>query len=203
MQVFRRLVTEHGYRGAYDAVRRYIGKRRRRERPTFIPLDHDPGQRQEADFGHTYVDFPDGRRQVPVLLVAWAYSHAPFAMAMPTERIESILAGMVAAFEFFGCAGREIWWDNPNKAPRGSAGHTLRGGRRGTNTPRGAGATRGPRNAGHMLRDRNGVAGDMTRRAPSRAPDPSRRDSSVLRRARLAASARDLREFTRLGGGAY
>ena len=113
MQVFRRLVAEEGYRGGYDAVRRYISKRRHRQRPTFIPLDHEPGQRQEADFGHIYVDFPDGRRQVPVLLLTWSYSHAPFAIAMPTERIEAILSGMVAGFEFFGMVGREVWWDNP------------------------------------------------------------------------------------------
>ena len=113
MQVFRRLVTEEGYRGGYDAVRRYIGKQRRRRRPTFIPLDHEPGQRQEADFGHIYVDFPDGRRQVPVMLLTWSYSHAPFAIAMPTERIEAILSGMVAGLEFFECVGREVWWDNP------------------------------------------------------------------------------------------
>lgn len=25
---------------------------------TFIPLDHDPGQRVECDFGHIHVDFP-------------------------------------------------------------------------------------------------------------------------------------------------
>ena len=74
MQVFRRLVTEEGYRGGYDAVRRYIGTQRRHRRPTFIPLDHEPGQRQEADFGHIYVDFPDGRRHVPVMLLTWSYS---------------------------------------------------------------------------------------------------------------------------------
>jgi transposase len=113
MQVHRRLVTEHGYRGGYDAVRRYIGKRRKRQRPTFIPLSHEAGQRGESDFGHIHVDFPDGRRQVPVLLVAWSYSHAPFAMAMATERIEAVLEGMVSAFEFFGCVPREVWWDNP------------------------------------------------------------------------------------------
>lgn len=113
MQVFRRLVAEERYRGGYDAVRRYIGKRRRRQRPTFIPLDHDPGQRQEADFGHIYVDFPDGRHQVPVLLLTWSYSNAPFAIAMPTERTEAILSGMVAGFEFFGMVGSEVWWDNP------------------------------------------------------------------------------------------
>ena len=98
-QVFRRLRDEHGYAGGYDAVRRYVGKRRRRQRQTFIPLSHDPGQRLECDFGHIYVDLPDGRRQVAVLLAAWSYSHCPFAMALPTERTEAILAGMVAAVQ--------------------------------------------------------------------------------------------------------
>lgn len=111
-QIFRRLV-EAGYAGGYDQVRRYVGKRRRRERETFIPLDHDPGQRLEADFGHIWVDFPEGRRQVPVLLLAWAYSYCPFAIALPTERTEAILHGMVEGFEFFGGVPREVWWDNP------------------------------------------------------------------------------------------
>ena len=112
-QVFRRLRDEHGYAGGYDAVRRYIGQHQRRQRETFIPLSHDPGQRLECDFGHIYVDFPEGRRQVAVLIAVWAHSYCPFAMALPTERTEAILVGMVAAFEFFGCVPREVWWDNP------------------------------------------------------------------------------------------
>lgn len=113
MQVFRRLQQEYGYPGGYDQVRRYIGRQRRDHRETFIPLAHDPGQRLEADFGHIHVDFPDGRRLVPVLITAWAYSNYPFLMAMPTERTEAILAGMVEAFRFFGCVPHEVWWDNP------------------------------------------------------------------------------------------
>ncbi|HYT87740.1 MAG TPA: IS21 family transposase [Gemmataceae bacterium] len=113
MQVFRRLCDEQGYRGGYNAVRRYIGKQRRQHRETFIPLAHDPGQRLEADFGHIHVDFPSGRRLVPVLIAAWAYSHYGFAWAAPSERTEAILAGLVEAFAFFGCVPHEVWWDNP------------------------------------------------------------------------------------------
>jgi transposase len=50
---------------------------------------------------------------VPVLLVTWSYSHCPFALALPTERTEAILHGLVEAFAFFGCVPRELWWDNP------------------------------------------------------------------------------------------
>ena len=112
-RVFRRLRDEYAYTGGYDQVRRYVGKHRRDRRETFIPLAHDPGQRLECDFGHIHVDFPDGRRLVPVMVAAWAYSNYSFAQAMPTERTEAILAGMVAAFEFFGYVPREVWWDNP------------------------------------------------------------------------------------------
>jgi transposase len=112
-QIFRRLQGEHGYPGGYDQVRRYVAKHRRDRRETFIPLAHDPGQRLECDFGHIYVDWPQGRGQVSVFVCAWSYSNAPFAMAMPTERTEAILAGMVEAFEFFECVPREVWWDNP------------------------------------------------------------------------------------------
>jgi transposase len=112
-QIHRRLVAEHGYQGGYDQVRRYVGSKRRRQRETFIPLDHAPGRRAEADFGHIHVDFPDGRRPVPVLIVTWAFSYRAFAIALPTERTEAILHGLVEAFAFFGCVPKELWWDNP------------------------------------------------------------------------------------------
>jgi transposase len=112
-QIFRRLQSEHGYAGGYDQVRRYVASHVRQRRETFIPLEHAPGQRVECDFGHIWVDFPAGRRQVPVLLVTWAYSYCPFAMALPSERTEAILHGLVEAFAFFGCVPRELWWDNP------------------------------------------------------------------------------------------
>src|SRR4051812_44414455 len=112
-QIHRRLRDEHGYPGGYAQVQRYVLKHRRRHRETFIPLGHLPGRRLEADFGHIHVDFPDGRRPVPFLVAAWAYSNAPFALALPFERTEAILEGMVAAFEFFGAVPGEVWWDNP------------------------------------------------------------------------------------------
>lgn len=112
-QIYRRLVAEKGYTGKYDQVRRYLQTKRMDRRETFIPLEHRPGMRAEADFGHIHVDFPDGRQQVPVLIVTWSYSNAPFALALPTERTEAILHGLVEAFAFFGCVPVELWWDNP------------------------------------------------------------------------------------------
>jgi transposase len=112
-QVYRRLRDEHGYPGGYAQVQRYVRRHRRKSEETFIPLGHLPGRRIEADFGHIHVDFPDGRRLVPFLVATWAYSNAPFVLALPFERTEAILHGLVAAFESFGAVPREVWWDNP------------------------------------------------------------------------------------------
>ncbi len=113
VRIFERLRDEDAYQGGYDSVRRFVKKHRTEKRETFIPMDHEPGQRLEADFGKIYVDFPAGRRQVSVLILVWSYSNAPFAIALPTERTEAILEGMVQAFEFFDRVPQEVWWDNP------------------------------------------------------------------------------------------
>ncbi|MEX2306184.1 MAG: hypothetical protein WD738_01245 [Pirellulales bacterium] len=94
-QLFRRLRDEEQYVGGYDQVRRYVAATRGRQRETFLPLSYEPGQRAESDFGQIWVDFPEGRRQVPILLVTWAYSNATFAIALPSEKTEAILHGRV------------------------------------------------------------------------------------------------------------
>ena len=89
-------------------------KHRRRYRATFIPLAHLPGHRLEADFGHIHVDFPDGRTPVPFLVAAWAYSNAPFVLALPirAHRGRSSTAWSPPSSSSAACPG-EVWWDNP------------------------------------------------------------------------------------------
>ena len=112
-RLYARLRDEHGYLGRYDQVRRYINRHRKQERETHLLLDHPPGARAECDFGHIYVDFPEGRRLVPVLIVVWSNSHYPFAIALPDETCGSILHGLVCAWTFFGAIPAELWCDNP------------------------------------------------------------------------------------------
>ena len=113
MRIFERLRAEHGFTGGYDQVRRYVHRLGEVVRETFLPLVCDRGHRAECDFGHIYVDFPAGRKQVAVLIVTWAHSGLGFAIALPSERTEAILHGMTEAFDYFGCVPREVWWDNP------------------------------------------------------------------------------------------
>jgi len=115
-KIYRRLKEEHTYQGSYIQIRRFVREHKRGEyriSGTFIPLNHDPGQRLECDFGHVVIQFPEGRRQVPVLQVVWSFSGHRFSIGLPSEKVEAILEGMVQAFEFFACVAKEVWWDNP------------------------------------------------------------------------------------------
>lgn len=112
-RVFQRLRDEHGYAGTYCPVRRYVASIKRSSGETFMRLDHAPGRRMEFDFGQVFVDYPDGRRKTDVLSGVWTFSDCPFLIALPSQRIESILEGMTSAFAFFGVVPREVWWDNP------------------------------------------------------------------------------------------
>ena len=117
-QIHRRLRDEHQYPGGYafrfnamcSSIVGDIAE-------TFIPLGHLPGQRLEADFGHIYVDFPDGRRLVPFLVTTWAYSSRSVCLGSPIRRrTEAILAeGMVAAFEFFEACPRKSGGITPDR----------------------------------------------------------------------------------------
>ena len=97
MQVF---VACNTYTGAtmLPPVQRYIQQAPTPPSRTVpVPLGRLPGQRLEADFRRVHVEFPDGRRQIPFLVTAWAYSNAPFVLALPFGDAEAILEGMVRA----------------------------------------------------------------------------------------------------------
>ena len=80
--------------------------------------DYPPGSRIECDFGQIHVDFPEGRRLVPLPLAVWSYSRYPFAVALPDQTTGSILHRLVCALEFFGCVPAELRWDNPTTVAR-------------------------------------------------------------------------------------
>jgi len=56
------------------------------------------------------------RKDVALFCMRAKASKVPFVIALSTERLEALLAGHVAAFEFFGGVPHEVWYDNPKTA---------------------------------------------------------------------------------------
>jgi transposase len=115
-RVYDRLVAEYDFPGAEVTVRRAVRTLRGRRTQFFIPLEAVPGKVAQADFGQAQVMIAGHAEKVFIFCLRAKHSKVPFAAAYPTEKLEALLAGHVAAFEFFGAVFTEVWYDNPKTA---------------------------------------------------------------------------------------
>ncbi|MDQ5851252.1 MAG: IS21 family transposase [Chloroflexota bacterium] len=108
------LIQANGYQGSESHVRAYIGQQRRtlQRPPVFLPLEFDPGQDAQVDWGEAQV-IMDGQ-QIPVQLFVMrlCYSRRTFAMAFPTQRQEAFFAAHVLAFDHFHGVPHRLTYDN-------------------------------------------------------------------------------------------
>lgn len=115
-RIHDRLVDEYGFTGAEVTVRQAVARLRGRRVEAFVPLEAPWGRIMQADFGGAVVTIAGERTEVALFCMRAKASKVPFVVALPSEKLESLLAGHVAAFEFFGGVPTEIWYDNPKTA---------------------------------------------------------------------------------------
>lgn len=115
-RIYDRLVDEYGFTGAEVTVRQAVARLRGRHVEAFVPLEAPWGRIMQADFGGAVVTIAGERREVALFCMRAKASKVPFVVAMPSEKLESLLAGHVAAFEFFSGRPHEVWYDNPKTA---------------------------------------------------------------------------------------
>ncbi|MBT9156134.1 MAG: hypothetical protein DDT37_01118 [Firmicutes bacterium] len=92
----------------------------------FIPLEFDPGQAAQVDWGSAVVCMKGHRVKVELFCMRLCNSAAPFVMAFPTQRYESFLEGHVKAFEFFKGACRTLIYDNVKTAVKEGWGKNVK-----------------------------------------------------------------------------
>jgi len=103
-----------GYVGSESRVRGYIAKKRRRKkkRKVYIPLEFDPGEDAQADWGEGEVIVNGERLTVQLFLMRLCYSRRLFMMAFPGQKQEAFFEGHVQAFHFLGGVPGRIAYDN-------------------------------------------------------------------------------------------
>lgn len=112
-RIYERLTTEYGFEGAESTVRRYVGQCRKRLRSqVFIPLDYEPGQVAQVDFGEAEAIIAGEQITVQLFCMRLGYSKQPFVTGLPSQAQEAFLEGHVRAFSFLGGVPRQIWYDN-------------------------------------------------------------------------------------------
>lgn len=107
-------LRQAGYQGSEITVSRYVAEKRRESlsRQVYLPLEFDPGQDAQVDWGEAVVEMAGERRVVQLFIMRLNYSHARFVMAFPFQKQEAFLEGHIQAFQFFGAVPRRITYDN-------------------------------------------------------------------------------------------
>ena len=118
-KIFEILHSE-GYTGSESRVRGYIGQRKRTTKhpPLFLPLEFDPGQDAQVDWGDAQAILGGERLTVQLFVMRLCYSRRTFAMAFPTQRQEAFFEGHVCAFHFFQGVPHRLSYDNLTTAVR-------------------------------------------------------------------------------------
>jgi transposase len=118
-RIFRRLQKEHGYEGSYGSVKLYATRRKdamKKERESFLPLAHPPGNAQ-VDFGvFKYYDSLGKERKGYALIVSFPNSNAGWMQAFQSENQECLLTGMKRIFYHIGGVPIRVRCDNMSTA---------------------------------------------------------------------------------------
>jgi Transposase and inactivated derivatives len=111
-QIYQKL-RSFGYCGSPSTVRRFVNKARPVPKHSFLPLNFDPGEALQVDFGDCgYLQ--QGNRKIRLCICACVlcYSRLLFAKLIPSEKQEYTFAFLMDAFQFFGGVPRRIVVDN-------------------------------------------------------------------------------------------
>lgn len=108
------LVQAEGYTGSESSVQGYaVQWRKTHRRPaTFLPLEFEPGQDAQVDWGEAQAIIAGIPQVVQVFVMRLNYSRRSFVMAFPAQKQEAFFEGHVRAFEHFAGVPHRLSYDN-------------------------------------------------------------------------------------------
>src|SRR6266699_2080112 len=112
------LIQAEGYGGSEAGVQMYAVRwRKANKRPaTFLPLEFEPGQDGQVDWGEAQVILAGVQQKVQVFVMHLCYSRRTFVMTFPAQKQEAFFYGHVRAFEHFGGVPHRVSYDNLSSA---------------------------------------------------------------------------------------
>lgn len=113
--IFQRLSDDHGYRGSYSAVRRYVHRLCPAEPEAVVRVHVAPGEEAQVDFGPVGMLFDpaSGRLRTAYVFVATlSYSRHQYAEFVFDQKVPTWIALHRRAFEAWGGVPKRIVVDN-------------------------------------------------------------------------------------------
>jgi transposase len=115
MTIFDRLHDDHGYRGSYSSVRRYVQRVHPQPARVTVRVHTGPGEEAQIDFGAAgpFVDPASGRaRSAWVFVLTLGYSRHQYAELVFDQTVRTWIACHRHAFAWFGGLPRRLVIDN-------------------------------------------------------------------------------------------
>jgi transposase len=112
-RLYQDLVAEHGFTGAYDAVKRYVRRLAQKIEPPFRRMECAPGQELQVDFGlGAWVSQEGKRRRTHLFRCVLSHSRKGYTEAVWRQTTESFLRSLENAFRHFGGVTATVVIDN-------------------------------------------------------------------------------------------
>jgi transposase len=111
-RIYDRLVEGKGFTGGESTVMHYVRKIRSKPADAFVPLEYDPEEAMQVDWGEATVVMGDKKATVHIFCARLCFSAMPFVIAFPYERLQALLEGHIEAFKFFNGVPQRAIYDN-------------------------------------------------------------------------------------------
>lgn len=113
-RIYDRLVSEQNFTGSYSIVRRVVHEMKAQYIPAQadMPLEHDPGDAIQIDWGEATIYLQGERKVVQIFCGRLCYSCDIFVMACLSQNAESFLEAQQKMFDHFGGVPRRLIFDN-------------------------------------------------------------------------------------------
>ena len=117
---FHEQISKLGYLGSYESVNLVVREFRRKHeakgRQVFIPLNFEPGQAFQFDWGTEEISLNGEITQVKAARIKLCYSRYCLVVVFPNEQLEMVMAAHEEAFKFFGGCCKNGIYDNMKTA---------------------------------------------------------------------------------------
>jgi len=125
-RIYDRLVEECDFKGGESTIRRKVRVLRERTPEAFMPLEYDPGEALQIDWGEGIVYLRGKKHKVQLFCARLCQSEAPIVFAFERQNAESFLEGLCRAFAYFRGVPRRVLFDNAKIAVKeGFGAHAI------------------------------------------------------------------------------
>ena len=122
VRIHKRLQNELGFTGSESTIRRVVRDLKNKTTEAFVPLEFDPGEAAQIDFGTAYAYIKGHRVKLKFFCMRLCFSGHYFVKSYPAENEECFLDAHISAFKFFGRVPRRIVFDNAKVAVKEGLG---------------------------------------------------------------------------------